>query len=220
MSIWDRTECWHISSPVKWYLYYAGMLKMRVWKQPQLVFLLPACDFQDNVNLSSDFFSPFLLTLIWQINQLSLNLFPLVLGLKASVSTLIHLALPCKTIKEHCLDSAKRIAVSWGSVRVKLNPRWRVNPTPFLMLMNDLFSPLCGSVFLASLQDLQRINLLIRIGAQSVGSHNKPKNKTEEWLYSVLPFLSATAQYTVLSEICKMPNLDSVCWSGREKHRR
>lgn len=34
------------------------------------------------------------------------------LGLKAVVSALIRLALPCKTLKEHCLGTAKRIAVS------------------------------------------------------------------------------------------------------------
>ena len=30
----------------------------------------------------------------------------------------------------------------------------------------------------------QRVNLLIGIGVQSVGSDNKPKEKVEQWLYS------------------------------------
>lgn len=179
--------------------------------------LLVACMwFSEQCQFIQWFFFSFLLTLIWQINQPSLNLFPLVLGLKASASTLIHLALPCKTIKEHCLDSTKRIAVSWGSVRVKLNPRWRVNPTPF----SNVNEWLVLAAVWFSLSGLSSGSSESKSANKDWCSVSWVSNKTEEWLYSVLPFLSATTQYTVLSEICKMPNLDSVCRSGREKHRR
>lgn len=70
---------------------------------------------------------------------------------------------------------------------MKLNPSWSFNPTPPLMLMNDLWvGPAvvwCRFSGLPS-RGPWRANLLIGIGVQSVGFDNKPEDKTEQSVYS------------------------------------
>lgn len=69
----------------------------------------------------------------------------------------------------------------------------KLNPAPPLMLMNDLclFSLPRGSDLLGSPRRPERVSLLIRIGAQSVVSDNKPRDKTEQSLRSLgFPFVA------------------------------
>lgn len=105
-----------------------------------------AYDFKNHVTLSCKRYilNSFILTKLTCWNWAWTHVPLCLLGLKAVVSALIHLALP------YCQETSCK---PWrGSVRVKLNPSWRFNPTRPLMLMNDLclFWLLCGSDFLGS----------------------------------------------------------------------